>query len=161
MAVPHADPNTPPTIIFRQRSVRAIIDQLIANDPAIVASKRNRYAAWKSITIVRNGGAIDTLNNVGKAYHVYQQELDAWAMRTNRPRRPRRAPKSSGVTWKKGRFLKLMDNGTMMPLRDQLQMQSGLRFQRDRKVEFQAEVEEMDGQGESEGGQGRDEGEVL
>lgn len=81
---------------------------------------------------------------------MYQQEMDAWAMRTGRPRRARRAPKGSGVKFVGGKFMREMGNGSLISLRNQLQMQTRLHLKGRRKVRFRLKVE-GGGEGEGEG----------
>lgn len=122
MIIPNQDPSAGPNFLHNAHGIEQMIDQLIANNPEIIAANRNRYVSTKAIYVRRNGILIGNLYDITRTWDVYSQEIDAWATRNNQPRRVRRSKPGSGLRWRKGRFVKKARNGRWLPVADQLQL---------------------------------------
>lgn len=122
MIIPNQDPTTVPTILHNARGIGKMIDQLITDNPEIIAANRNRYVSSKGVFVHRNGNLIGSLYDITRTWDIYAQEIDAWAARNDQPRRARRPKRGSGLRWKKGRFVEKARNGRWVPVADQLQL---------------------------------------
>ena len=140
MNIPFSNPTIAPFILADVTGTKEMVNQLISNDPTILDAHKTRYSAWDSIDIYRQGARIDTLTNVRKAYHVYQDAIDDWRLRNNQPRRRRRiGPRNSDIKCNKGYYTKQMADGSRVPIKDQLQAQSG-KAGKDKRARFNEEI---------------------
>ncbi|MCJ1461437.1 hypothetical protein MMC07_000034 [Pseudocyphellaria aurata] len=82
--------------------------------------QHNTHRVWSDIRLFRDGADLGTLAKIRDDYAAWADHLDGWAASAGQPRRARRAPTGSGLRWANGAFNRVLADGSLEKLDDQI-----------------------------------------
>lgn len=104
-------------LIPRCAGTKQLVVALIKEDPRLSVITPSR--AWKHFRLYRANVNLGTLWDVRQRYNLWIDQVDAWAVRNQQPRRARRSPRGSNVVFRDGLFRRLLPGGGMAVCEDQ------------------------------------------
>lgn len=104
-------------LIQRCAGTKQLALALIKEDSRLSAITPSR--AWKHFRLYRANVNLGTLWDVRLRYNLWIDQVDAWAVRNDQPRRHRRRPRGTNVVFRDGLFQILVPGGGMVVCEDQ------------------------------------------
>lgn len=104
-------------LIPRCAGTRQLAAALINEDSRLSAITPSR--SWRQFRLYRATINLGTLWDVRLRYNLWIDQVDAWAVRNQQPRRARRSPRGSNVIFRDGFFRRLVPGGGMVVCEDQ------------------------------------------
>lgn len=104
-------------LIPRCTGTKQLASALIKEDSRLSGVTPSR--AWKHFRLYRGNVNLGTLWDVRLRYNLWIDQVDAWAVRNQQPRRPRRSPRGTDVVFRDGLFQRPVPGGGMVVCEDQ------------------------------------------
>ncbi|MCJ1471173.1 hypothetical protein MMC07_009821 [Pseudocyphellaria aurata] len=110
-------------VIHRCNGPQALVQEMMAESPASL----HMHRAWWEIRLVRGGADLGILATIRDDYGAWEGFVDEWAVFTGRPRRARRARPGSDTRWTGEAFHKVLPDGSLRKLADQINVGAAKR----------------------------------
>jgi len=87
------------------------------------------------VEVFRAGQSLGNLYDIRQAFHLYQDQVEIWAVKTNQlhlvpPPRRKQPPHNSNMVYENGVLMRREDDGSLAPADDQLMFRTHIQMAR-------------------------------